>query len=82
MSSALNTGGAVAVSVVLQLESTLAQILITITVCRGSIPQVFFIFHPAEARNHSLKGAKLACILYSRLFMYIRLHAQSQNDVL
>ena len=84
MSSAPNTwrGRRSHFSAVVQLESALAQILITITVCRGSVPQVFFISHPAEARNHSLKGAKLAITLYSRLFVYIRMHTQSQNDVL
>ena len=65
-----------------ELKSALAQILIIITVCKGSVPQVFFVLHPAEAQNHSLKGAKLAITLYSRLFVYIRMHAQSRNDVL
>ena len=69
-------------SAVVQLESALAQILITITVCRGSIPQVFFVLHPAEAQIHSLKGAKPAITLHGRLFMYIRMHAQSRNDAL
>ena len=69
-------------SAVVQLESAFAQILITITVCRGHIPQVFFVLHPAEALNHSLKGAKLAITLNSRSFVYIHMHAQSQNDVL
>ena len=57
-------------SVVVQLKSALAQILTTITV-----PQVFFVLHPAEAQNRSLKGAKLAIILYSRSFVYIYTHA-------
>ena len=46
--------------------------------CRGFIPQVFFVLHPAEAWNRSLKGAKLAITLFSRLFVYIHMHAQSQ----
>ena len=84
MNSAPNTwrGRRSRFSAVVQLESTLTQILITITVCRGFVPQVFFVLHPAEARNRSLKGTKLAITLYSRLFVYIRMHAQSRNDVL
>ena len=69
-------------SAVEQFKFALAQILITITVCKGSVPQVFFVLHPAEAQNRSLKGAKLAITLYSRLFVYIRMHVQSRNDVL
>ena len=67
-------------SAVVQFESALVRILITITVYRGSIPQIFFVLHPAEAQNRSLKDAKLAITLYNRLFAYIRMHTQSRND--
>ena len=33
---------------------------IVIKVCRGSIPQEFFVLHPVETQHRSLKGAKLA----------------------
>ena len=79
MSSVPNTwrGRRSRFSAVVQLESTLAQILITITLCSGSVPQVFFVLHLVVAWNRSLKGAKLAITLYIRLFVYIRMHAQS-----
>ena len=84
LSSALNTWKDCrsCFSAVVQLESALVQILIMITVCKGSAPQVFFVLHPVEARNCSLKGAKLAITLHSRLFVYICMYAQSRNDIL
>ena len=74
MNSAPNTwrGRRSRFSAVVQLKSALAQILTTITV-----PQVFFVLHPAEAQNRSLKGVKLAIILY-HLCTYACMH----NDVL
>ena len=83
LSSAPNTwrGCRSCFSAVIQLEYALAQILIAINVCRGSIPQAFFVLHPA-ARNRSLKNAQLAITLYYRLFVYICMHAQSRNDAL
>ena len=61
-------------SAVIQLESALVQILIAIKVYRSSIPQAFFVLHPAAAWNRSLKSAKLASTLYNRLFVYMRVH--------
>ena len=49
-----------------------------IKVCRGSIPLAFFVLHPAATRNRSLKAAKLAITLHSRLFVYIRMSAHSR----
>ena len=43
-----------------------------IIVRRGSIPQVFFVLHPAEAQNRSLKDAKLAIT-----FNYVHKHVRA-----
>ena len=55
-----------------------------ITVYRGSNPQIFFVLHPVEVRNRSLKGTKphVAITLYGHLFVYIRMHAQSLYDAI
>ena len=60
----------------------LREFLVVIKVCRGSIPLAFFVLHPAATWNRSLKAAKLAITLYSRLFVYIRMYAHSRYDVL
>ena len=77
-------GGAVAAASLpfKQVESAVARILVVIKVCRGSIPLAFFVLHPAATQNRSLKTAKLAITLYSRLFVYIRMYAHSRYDVL
>ena len=69
-------------SAVLYFESALEQTLIAINVCRGSIPQAFFVLHQAATRNCSLKGVKLAITLYSCLFVYIHMQPHLRDDVL
>ena len=61
-----------AAAAVVQFKFALAQILIMIIVRRGSIPQVFFVLHPAEAQNRSLKDAKLAIT-----FNYVHTHVRA-----
>ena len=53
-----------------------------IKVCRDSIPLAFFVLHPAATRNRSLKAAKLAITLYSRLFVYMRIRDMTFYDAI